>query len=286
MFPYDTLFEVDANRTRSYQALLSIREKTFKIQENKKWLAVGIINYAEHNEVTNQIEVQISHKILPYLCKLMGNYTIYNLVTALQWKSVYSQRFYELCCQYRHMGHFAMDIEQMKELFGIEKKYNTKGYDDFKNYVLLISVFELASAYESGLCDVCFTWSPDAATKIGKKITRINFTIIDRHRETKEGHQEWSFNDYQYNIRLELNRIYPTNAYRIIDKVHAYLLVVPEDAPKILDKIHRIQERYKVREDIARVLRVVFRDDYPILKAKSVWDYKDCKKYQNQLRLC
>lgn len=68
------------------------------------WLSIGFVNYVKHIKNKSYFEVQVSKEVLPYYVELAQNFTSYSMTVAIALKSTFSQRFYELCCQYRNTG--------------------------------------------------------------------------------------------------------------------------------------------------------------------------------------
>ena len=107
--PKSALSEIgDKDHTKeARQALRSLRNKTIEFEDEEgNWLYCGFINQAKYIAKEKVYEVEVSRDLMPYLVELSRHYTEYSLLVAISLKSTYSQRFYELCCQYRNMGKF------------------------------------------------------------------------------------------------------------------------------------------------------------------------------------
>ena len=102
--------------------------------------------------------MQVSKEVLPYYVELAQNFTSYSMTVAIALKSTFSQRFYELCCQYRNAGFFFYTVEKLREMFMLENKY--KRGCDFKRRVLDDPQKELRELYNTGLCDLYFEFEP------------------------------------------------------------------------------------------------------------------------------
>ena len=103
--PKSALSEIgDEDHTKeARQALRNLRNKTIEFEDEEgNWLYCGFINQAKYIAKEKVYEVEVSRDLMPYLVELSRHYTEYSLLVAISLKSIYSQRFYELCCQYRN----------------------------------------------------------------------------------------------------------------------------------------------------------------------------------------
>ena len=151
-------------------ALRSLSHKACEIPPEKnggKWLAVNWINYAEHNPETNQFEVEVSKKVVPYLLNLTRNFTQYDAYKIFNLHNKYSMRFYEKCCQFKKYGYFYMTEEEIRDSFGVYKvepgtdkrikPMYTQSHQFVKN-VIELPQKELKEKFEKGLCDFYFEY--------------------------------------------------------------------------------------------------------------------------------
>jgi plasmid replication initiation protein len=162
----------EKNNSKIYKALKSLNQKNIQVETKENWITMVFINYAEHKKGSH-IEIEVSRKLLPLLVNLANNYTAYSLNVALSLKSEYSQRFYEICSQWKNAGGFKIDVEELKERFGISDKY--KEFKDFRKRVLEPAKKELKDLFDKGECDLYFNYSE---IKQGRKITTISFKIV------------------------------------------------------------------------------------------------------------
>ena len=112
--------------TQAFESLAKLRDQYFKIVTKDFKLVVGIINYAKYIEETKMYEVEVSKEILPYLVDLSRRYfTSYNLTVAITLRHVSTQRFYELCNQYKHKAgmKFFIDADQLRNMLMLDGKY-------------------------------------------------------------------------------------------------------------------------------------------------------------------
>ena len=120
------------------------------------------------------ISIKLDADMKPYLLQLKQNFTSYELIYTLHFKSQYSIRLYELV---RSIHYHEMDIltitysvDELRKRMGAENK-SSKVYSNFKNRALLPAIEEI-NAYS----DKIISFKEDKRGH-GKAITHIIFTI-------------------------------------------------------------------------------------------------------------
>jgi plasmid replication initiation protein len=148
--------------------------RVYKIKEaNGDELSSSLISSAENLPEENSIELGVSPMIKPYLLDLKKEYTEYELDTALNLKSKYSKRMYEILSQYKEEGKLSISVDELKYRFCIidsetgEDIYS--GWNMFEMHVLATPQKELK---QHG--DIEFNYD---LIKTGKKYTDIVFHI-------------------------------------------------------------------------------------------------------------
>ena len=167
--------------TQAFESLKTLRNANFTIDTDDYMLNVGIINYAKYYKEKKIYEVQVSKEILPYLVDLSRRYfTSYNLTVAISLRHVSTQRFYELCNQYKHKAgmKFFIEADQLRNMLMLDGKYQKDAH--LRKFVFDVAQKELKELYDKGQCDLCFDYKPDEATKVGKKYTRYWIYIHTR----------------------------------------------------------------------------------------------------------
>ena len=83
------------NNKETRKALEKFRSRSFTYANEKDddWLTCGFINYAHIKK--GIAEIQVSHKLMPFLVELSSQYTAYYLHVAMSLKSKWSQSMYE-----------------------------------------------------------------------------------------------------------------------------------------------------------------------------------------------
>ncbi len=88
------------------------------------------------------IELRFDPGLKPYLLQLQNCFTQYALQNVLELKSKYAFRLYELCKQYQSIGKRKFQIDELRELLGLEKG-ELRRWSDFKRKVLDIAQREI-----------------------------------------------------------------------------------------------------------------------------------------------
>ena len=250
--------------TQAFESLAKLRDQYFKIVTKDFKLVVGIINYAKYIEETKMYEVEVSKEILPYLVDLSRRYfTSYNLTVAITLRHVSTQRFYELCNQYKHKAgmKFFIDADQLRNMLMLDGKYK-KDSQMREKVVFDVAQKELKELYDKGQCDLCFDYKPDEATKVGKKYTRYWIYI---HTKETDQYQEQTFKQtqqqalYIYKVCLSVFK----RDKKYCQRVYQWLELHPDKTQEMFDKVTRWQKDYK-GADLAKIIRFAFKEDFRI----------------------
>lgn len=155
--------EEDKNYAKAKKALDSLSEKKFYYEDNKVWEKLCIIVSPKIQKYKNTMTFEIEPRIWDVILDFSKGFRKYELVTAMNFKSVYSMRFYELMSGQE--TKLTYSLESLKEMFQVQNKYKLTA--DFLRYVIEPAKKELdeSSPYS-------FEWS---VNKEGRKITSINF---------------------------------------------------------------------------------------------------------------
>lgn len=96
------------------------------------------------NRNSGTIKIKLDGDMKPYLLQLKSNFTQYELIYTLRFRSKYAIRLYELIksIHYKDIVEYkrAFKVEKLKELLNAE---NYKEYRDFKKRVLIPSINEI-----------------------------------------------------------------------------------------------------------------------------------------------
>lgn len=246
-----------ADRKDAYAALRSLRKKDIEIETDGYWINCGFISSAKHNKGEDSYEVTICSEVLPFILELSKCYTEYNLTIAISLKSIYSQRFYELCNQYKNMKSrsFFLTVDRLREILCLGNKYPMVA--DFKKKVLDVAQKELKSLYEKGHADLCFKYS--VHQKEGKKIKSFKFDIIMVDQE------ETRITDIDQAVK-KISSI--LNAFFKRDKKYIKRAIQsiqfnPDKAIEIAEKLNNKVLDYD-KDSIPPIIRYVLKADYGI----------------------
>ncbi len=239
-----------------YLSLKNLRRKSIWIEDQQRVLEVGYINYFEHLKRESNLEVQVSHKILPFLVELAEQFTTYSLTVAISLKAKYSQRFYEYCSQFKSTGFLYISISDLRAKMLLEKKYSR--YAQIKMYVIDVAHKELKSLYEAGNCDLYFNYSED---KSGRTVNGLKIVIVSKEKQP----EPLKIDDLVFYIRTWLTTWLsaaskPKNK-AWIDKVIKHLQKNPDQMPKLYDRLVRMQER-ETAASYAAFSRYIIEEDY------------------------
>lgn len=250
-----------AHRKQAQEALVRLRKRDIEIwKEDGSWFDCGFINWCEYNAKTDSYLVEVSYRIMPYLVELAKQYTAYSLTIAIALKSIYSQRFYELCCQYRNriendgLAGFHKTQQQLREMFCLEDKYPNS--NDFNKRVIKKAQEELKTAYDEGGCDLYF----DVYIKGRGSEMCYDFKIHTREQSER---QKQVFEDCRKKwvyIQQELLSIYKRDP-KFVQRVLKQLDFHPNLIDPVLSKLMKVKQELK-GADLAKLLRFILKEDF------------------------
>ena len=202
--------------------------------------------------------MDVSRDILPYLVELASNFTSYDFTIAVTLKSIYSQRFYELCCQYRNRSNktFFLELDKLREIFYLEDKYPNTAH--LRQFVIDVAQTELKELYDKGECDLWFDYRVKD-TK-GRKILSYFFQI-----HTKEDERSVDYNNAMQVVAGIRDLISPffLRDKKFVTRVITAVQLNPAIGKDLLDKLRSKINDYS-REEIAPIFRFILREDYNI----------------------
>lgn len=264
---YDVMDEKHAGE--AFESMKKLRHKDIDIHfDNGSWLTVGFINWAEYNAETNEIDVEVSYQIMPYLVNLASRFTTYSLTVAISLKSKWSQRLYEMCCQYRNSGTFEYTFKQMKEYFMVEDMY--KQVRDFKLKILDVAQKELKSKFDNGQCDVWFEYMQTGRGTTSKFSFKVHSVDEEKRKVRQKDGQELDRDtaiNYIKAIYSLLYKVFKRKGDEVfIKKAIDYLSYHTDQISEAYDKIDRIanDKSYQTLNDRAAVMRYMFRNDFGV----------------------
>ncbi len=159
-------------------AIKGIADKSLWVRmESGKETLLRWIEKARIDERSGEIEIRIDSDMKPYLLQLRGNYTQYEMIYTLRFKSKYSVRLYELIksIHFHPQEEYSrrFELEELKIMLSAEK-YKT--FQHFKDRVLIPSVNEINQYSDK---NIVFS-----AIRKGRSIAEIEFTITTKDTMT------------------------------------------------------------------------------------------------------
>lgn len=265
--PEEVLSEIADKRHRALAktALINLRHRDITIEDGKgNWMNTGFITMSKYEVDKRHFIVGVSAEIMPYLVDLASRYTVYSLTVAIALKSKWSQRFYELCCQYRnHLENgiptFHKSIGQLRTMFMLEESYPL--LTDFKRRVIDKAQKEIKDAYENNQCDLWFEY-----IQIGKG-EKAEFKFIIHTKEITEAQQKHfkELREMSFDIYKSLLSIFPRDS-KFCEKCWHHLDMYPEKIQPLYGKLERIMKNYTHGSDRAKVTRYMLAEDFQMTK--------------------
>lgn len=262
-FPSPVLSDIadKDHRREAHEALVNLRKRDVEMQKpDGSWLNTGFINWCEFNAEKQTYTVEVSFKIMPYLVELARQYTSYSITVAMALKSVYSQRFYELCCQYRNnleadgFPGFHKTQEQLRQMFCLEAKYEQN--QDFNRKVILKARDEIKAMYDDNQCDLYF----DVHIKGRGKSVTYDFKIITRQQSER---QKELLKDAQRTWR-DLNgkmlHLFPRDR-KFVERTMTAVALDANLMATVPAKFAKLESKFKGAE-LAKIVRWVLKEDF------------------------
>ncbi|MEN1761732.1 replication initiation protein [Anoxynatronum sibiricum] len=107
----------------------------------KRFFEARYLSSAEHVEGSGTITVTMEKKLKPYLIQLKA-FTQFQLQNVLKMKSGYAIKLYELLKQWPKKNNLAMEVNQLREILGIEDDEYDRFYD-FEKRVIKTAINEI-----------------------------------------------------------------------------------------------------------------------------------------------
>ena len=244
------------HKADAQKALMSLRKRDINIeQKDGSWFNCGFVNWSEYDAEKNVYRLQVSSKIMPYLVELSKEYTEYSLTVAISLKSVYSQRLYELCCQYKKMktGTFWKLVSDLRSMFGCEKLYSS--VSDFERKTIVRAQKELHKLFDARQCDLYFDYMKDGRGEKAKYTFRIHF---DGEEESAEEEAITLLKKAKVIYGAMLS-IFPKDK-KYAKRVYDFLCYHVEEISSVYDTLESLRNRYE-QPDLAPIVRVVLKEE-------------------------
>lgn len=263
--PPQVLGEITDNKHKkdAHDALVSLRKRDVEIHyPDGSWLNTGFVNWVKWDETGQVYKVEVSSEIMPYLVELARNYTAYSITIAMSLKSVYSQRFYELCCQYRNniekdgYGGFHKTQEQLREMLCLEDKYPLNA--DFNRRVIYQAQEEIEKLYKAEQCDLYFTVNIKGR---GKNVF-YDFKIITREISERQKAYLADARAKSLSIQRDLLAIFKKDE-KFVQRAMREIDWKPNLIDPLFERLDKLKREYS-GSDLAKLLRYILKEDFEI----------------------
>lgn len=245
------------NVTEVFRDAEALRQKTIYINREEEEVSVGWINYVKRIKKSGIYEIEVSKEILPELVEQARRFHTYELTVAITLKSVYSQRIYELCSQYKNYqdGYFFRTLEELNKIFTLPKSY--ENYYLLKARVLEPSRKEIKALYDSGECDLYFDYREK--DKKRKKVISIGFYVVTREREEQK---KYSPEDAIFFIRTTVAPFFRKDK-KFVERIVSAIQLNPDISLSVVSKLDEKIKKYPHKETPA-IIRYVLNEDFQI----------------------
>ena len=180
----DLLEDGEKNHVHVRKALKSLRQRSFEVDNEKEWFEVGFVNYGGYNKDAKKWELQVSHKLMPYMISIAKGFTTFQLETVLNLNS-HSQRLYMMFSQFHDTGVFKITAEDLRFKLGLENSY--KRFLDFKTAVITRSLKEIKALYDIEKADLWVKLESDKKVRGKDDFDRLLvFKIFYSARKTEQ----------------------------------------------------------------------------------------------------
>jgi len=165
------------NNSRVIDQIKDLMKKPIDYQysyKNRQFEAVTtLISHAQHETGSSIVQLELPKKSLILLTNMMPGYTKFKRQVAMELRSLYAKRMYELMCKWQDKSAFSMRIDELKDMLAVTDKYAK--YSAFKKYVLEQSKNELKEK-----ADLYFEYKE---IKEGRRFVKLDFVIIKKKEE-------------------------------------------------------------------------------------------------------
>ena len=264
----NSLTNAEVRLSEVYAALVRLRKKSVWIEDDKQVLEVGFINYFRHTKREPYLEVEVSHKILPYLVELATHFTTYSLTVAISLKAKYSQRLYEYCSQFEHSdadpnnknsGYFYTNVTELRRKLMIETMYPR--YALLKKKVLDTAQKELKTLYDAGQCNLYFEYKEE---KYGRTVDKLHFFIFSKEsKKVLVGSNNLLDQVFYIRTWLEswLNAKKRPKNKEWVDKVISHINVNADLIPRLYKRLSKLKKD-EPHKNHAAIARHIIEEDF------------------------
>ena len=239
--------EEDNNYTKAKKAFKAMSNRTIEQTKGNVWYLDHMLERVRVNFGTGVAKFRVSPNVWNIVLDFTKGYRKYELKTTMQFKSVYSMRFYELLSGQNKPLNYSID--EIRKMFSIEKKL--KKIDRLESVV-----FEVAQKELDENSPYSFTWEREEVAsrgRNGKKVVGYTFypKYIQKNRDQELEKRELTakvgnitgpygmlkkeVSDYLlYNMKMTKEEI---NANKNL------FLTAQKELPNLVDELANLKER-------------------------------------------
>ena len=166
---FATFFNItDKNVNKEYERIATgIMSKPFTVENEFEKFTACWLAEAAYDKRTKEMRFRFTPRLKPYLIKLKKYYTRYRMINLIHLENCHSEAMYELLKQFENIGKRRLDLEELRSILGLGKKYPL--YSNFRAKVLEPTVEEI-----NQFTDISVSYKEE---KKGRKVVAILFKI-------------------------------------------------------------------------------------------------------------
>lgn len=161
-------------------AFKALVDKRISFRGRGEFAFGGIVNYAFQNKGQGTVTFNVHQFVWQSALDFSIGFTKLDLLTAMQFRSAYTMRFYELGKKWIDKEYWICTMEEFREMFGCKDKYPNSA--DMKRYIIEVAKKELDK-----IGSLSFTYTQK---KVGHNIQSFTFRFYNIFRGTKEEEQQ------------------------------------------------------------------------------------------------
>lgn len=146
-------------------------------EDGDTYLQLTFLSSAEYLKGQGIVKLEFSPKLKPYLLQLQGCYSQYRLQYALNLKSKYAIRLYEICNSHAFENRvFSYTLDEIRKMLQLTQK-SYQSYGSLRQKILIPAIDEMTNK-----TDLIVTFEEE---KVGRKVTGVKFTVTKRSERVK-----------------------------------------------------------------------------------------------------
>lgn len=239
--------EEDNNYTKAKKAFKAMSNRTIEQTKGNVWYLDHMLERVRVNLGTGVAKFRVSPNVWNIVLDFTKGYRKYELKTTMQFKSVYSMRFYELLSGQNKPLNYSID--EIRKMFSIEKKL--KKIDRLESVV-----FEVAQKELDENSPYSFTWEREEVAsrgRNGKKVVGYTFypKYIQKNRDQELEKRELTAKVGNINgpygmLKKEVSDYLLYNMNMTKEEINAnknLFLTAQKELPNLVDELANLKER-------------------------------------------